>query len=82
MDKKTEHEKYREIACEAIKQGIEDYLTGRDSEDELRSWIDESSLFDYLGLNREWFINKAIELRSKNVKSIKNVCRRGYGKKF
>lgn len=70
MDKKTLHIIYREIACEAIKQGLNDFLSGIDDEKELRNWIEESTLFDYLDLDRQWFIDKIIQMKNDGVKTI------------
>lgn len=67
------HERYRELAASAIKRGVFDWLGKPGATDyELYSWIQNCDLFDYLGIDREYFYVKVLRLRDK---------RRGLGDK-
>lgn len=74
-------ERYRELAAAAILQGINDYLdhNSKETEEGLKRWIDESSLFDYLGLSRDYVYKQVLKLKKEGVCNLKGVKR--YGKK-
>lgn len=73
-------ERYRELAASAILQGINDYLNhDEETEKELKKWMSESSLFDYLGINRDYVYRQVLKLKKEGVKNLKGF--RNYGKK-
>ena len=79
MNEELIHERYRELACAAIAQGVNDWLRVETStEYGLYKWIQETDYFDYLGIDRDYFYVKVLKLREKKVRSI-NLSR--YGKK-
>lgn len=73
--------RYRELAAAAILQGINDFLDNRskETEEELKRWMEESSLFDYLGLSRDYIFNQVCNLKRQKKRNLKGVKR--YGKK-
>lgn len=74
------HERYRELACAAIEQGINDYLCGRDEEWQLEEWVGESVMFDYLDLDRVWILERVKYLKRCGVKSIGGI--KSYGRRI
>ena len=58
------HERYRELAARVIRQGVFDWLGKPSATDyELYSWIQNCDLFDYLGIDKEYFYVKVLRLR-------------------
>lgn len=74
-------ERYRELAAAAILQGINDYLNyeSEETEEELKQWMDESNLFDYLGINRDYVYRQVLKLKKQGVHNLKGVKK--YGQK-
>lgn len=80
MDDKVIHERYRELACASIQQGINDWLGSSNATDYgLYKWLQECEWFDLLGLDREYFYVRVLKLKEKGITSI-DMGRR-YGKK-
>lgn len=75
-------ERYRELAAAAILQGINDFLDyeSEETEEELKRWMYESSLFDYLGLNREYIFKQVCKLKKEKKKNLKGVKRYGFNR--
>lgn len=72
--------KYRELACASIVQGIEDWLNNDEaSEYDLYEWLQECSWFDYLKIDRDYVYVKVLRLKGKGVKKLKGVK---YGKVY
>ena len=78
MADKVIHERYRELACASIQQGINDWLQNDAEPYVLYKWLNECDWFDLLGLDREYFYARVLKLKEKGVTSIN--MRRGYGK--
>ena len=75
----TIHTRYRELACASIVQGVNDWLENKYSDDyDLYMWIENCSWFDYLGLDREYFFVKVLELKEKGIRKVRFG---DYGKK-
>lgn len=79
MEERIIHERYRELACSAIAQGINDWLHYKGSEYSLYKWLNECVFFDYLGLDREYFYAKILKLREKGCKNLRFY---NYGKNY
>lgn len=79
MTNKVIHERYRELAVSAIMQGINDYLEGRDTENQFEYWVAQNDFFDYLALDRKWITDRVKYLKRKGIKEIGGI--RGYGRK-
>ena len=73
------HERYRELACASIQQGINDWLRSNKSPYVLYKWLNECDWFDFLNLDREYFYVKVLELKEKGITSVNMGSR--YGKK-
>lgn len=73
-------ERYRELACASIEQGINDWLGNKLADDyELYKWLQDCIWFDYLGLDREYFYVKVLKMKKKGYKKLR---RNKYGKPF
>lgn len=73
-------ERYRELACACIEQGINDWLGNKLADDyELYKWLQDCTWFDYLGLDREYFYVKVLKMKRKGIKKLR---RNKYGKPF
>lgn len=71
-------ERYRELACASILQGINDWLQDEDASDyQLYKWLNDCTWFDYLELDREYFYVKILKLREQGIKYIRSAR---YGK--
>lgn len=65
------HERYRELATASITQGVNDWLGNKEADDyELYKWLQDCEWFDYLGLDREYFFVRILDLRRRGVKKI------------
>lgn len=72
--------KYRELACASIVQGINDWLSDKKAtEQELYDWLMECDWFDYLDLDREYFFVRILRMKRQGVKAIKGLK---YGKVY
>lgn len=72
MEDSVIHERYRELACASIAQGVNDWLESEESNDyDLYRWLQQCDWFDYLSLDREYFFVKVLELKRKGFKKIK-----------
>lgn len=76
----TIHERYRELACASLEQGINDYLDGTDSEQVFEEWTGESVMFDYLNLDRIWIVERVKYLKRCGVKHIGGI--KSYGRRI
>ena len=73
-------EKYRELACASIAQGINDWLQDKKASDyDLYKWLYECTWFDYLDLDREYFYVRVIRLKRQGVKTLRGLK---YGKVY
>ena len=71
MEDEVIHQRYRELACAVIAQGISDWLKEPVRRDySLYRWMNKCPWFDYLGLDREYVYAKALKLREKGVRSV------------
>ena len=80
MEDDVIHERYRELACASIEQGINDYLDGTDTIWEFEKWVNESVMFDYLDLDRVWILERVKYLKRCGVRKIGGT--REYGKRL
>lgn len=72
--------KYRELACASIVQGINDWLSDKKAtEQELYDWLMECDWFDYLNLDREYFYVRILRMKRQGVKALKGLK---YGKVY
>ena len=69
--------RYRELACEVIRQAVYDCLKNGQSDYVLYSWIMKCDYFDYLGLDREYFYVKCLKLKEnkRNIKKGRNYAK-------
>lgn len=70
---------YRELAVSAILAGVNDYLSGFDTERYFETWVTQSDFFDYLKIDRIAFLGRVKYLKRKGIKYIGGV--RNYAKK-
>lgn len=72
MDK-LRADRYRELACASIIQGVNDWLEKKEADDyELYKWIQDCTWFDYLNLDREYFFIRILKLKEKGVKKLRS----------
>ena len=80
MDDELIQQRYRELACAVIAQGISDWLREpRTTDYSLYKWMNNCPWFDFLNLDREYFYAKVLKLREKGVRSISFY---NYGKNY
>lgn len=66
-------DRYKELACASIIQGINDWLQDKESTDyDLYKWLNDCTWFDYLNLDREYFYVRIIRLKRQGVKYIRS----------
>lgn len=73
------YEAYRKLAVSAILAGVNDYLSGFDTERYFETWVTQSDFFDYLKIDRIAFLERIKYLKRKGIKHIGGV--RNYAKK-
>ena len=74
------YERYRELACAVIAQGINDWLHDDNAtEYALYKFFKNCIFFDYLDLDREYFYAQVVKLKKKGWKSIRFY---NYGKNY
>ena len=79
MIDKVIHQRYRGLAAAAIMQGVNDWLQDKKaSAYSLYRWIEECDYFDYLGIDREYFYVKVLNMKKNKVRRV-NI--RNNGKK-
>lgn len=77
MADKVIHDCYRQLAAASIIQGVNDYLGDKKMDDyALYSWIQECDYFDHLGIDRDYFYVKVINMRRKGIRKISNYGER------
>lgn len=64
---------YRKIAVSAILLGVNDYLSGFDTERYFETWVTQSDFFDYLGIDRIAFLERVKYLKRKGIKYVGGV---------
>ena len=74
------YERYKELACAIIAQGINDWLKKPDAtEYSLYKFINNCTMFNYLDLDREYVFTQVLKLKEKGWKSIRFY---NYGKDY
>lgn len=79
MEDKVIHDRYKELACAVIAQGINDWLHYDQNEYSLYKWMRKCPFFDYLGIDREYVYAKVLKLKEKGYKSLRFY---NYGKDY
>lgn len=73
-------QRYKELACEAVRKGVNDYLYDKEMSDyAFYTWIQNCMWFDYLDIDRDYFYVKALRLKENKVKKTKRSV--SYAKK-
>ena len=67
------YEAYKELAVSAILMGVNDYLSGFDTERYFETWVTQSDFFDYLGIDRTAFLERVKYLKRKGIKYVGGV---------
>lgn len=67
------YEAYKELAVSAILLGVNDYLSGFDTERYFETWVTQSDFFDYLKIDRIAFLERVKYLKRKGIKYVGGV---------
>lgn len=74
-------QRYRDLAVMIIVNAINDYLSDKEySAKLLKSWMDNCTYIDYLGIDREWMFMRVVALKRAGYKKLEGF--HTYGENF